>query len=272
MSFLKQLFNFYINSSIHVALAVYALVWITLLKLGVDYNENLLYFIFYASITGYNFVKYFGIARFHHRRLADYLKWIQVFSFICFVLMCYYGFYLELKTLAVSLVMSVLTFLYAIPLSSNRRFTLRNINGLKVYVIAFTWAGVTVMLPVVELNLEMNADIVLMMLQRFLFIVVLMLPFEIRDLKYDTASLATLPQKLGIKGAKRLGVFLLALFFVLEFFKDETRLSYIFVMLVIAIITGIFVAFSKVSQGKYYSAFWVESLPIIWLGLLLLFR
>ncbi|MBC3759468.1 hypothetical protein H7U19_13695 [Hyunsoonleella sp. SJ7] len=271
MSFLKQLFNFYINSSIHVALAVYALAWITLLELELDYDENLLYFIFYASITGYNFVKYFGIARFHHRQLADYLKWIQVFSFFCFALMCYYGFYLELKTLAVSLVLSVLTFLYAIPLSSNRKFALRNISGLKVYVIAFTWAGVTVMLPLVELNLEMNADIVLMMLKRFLFIVVLMLPFEIRDLKYDTATLGTLPQKLGLKGAKRLGIFLLILFFVMEFFKDETRVSYIFVLLVIAVITGIFVAFSKVSQGKYYSAFWVEGIPMLWLILLLMF-
>jgi len=62
MTFLKQLFNFYINSSIHVALAVYALAYITLVEYDIEYDENVLYFVFYATITGYNFVKYFGIS------------------------------------------------------------------------------------------------------------------------------------------------------------------------------------------------------------------
>ena len=89
MSVLKQVFNFYINSSIHVALAVYAFTWVTLLQFGLNYNANVLYFVFFATITGYNFVKYFGIAKFHHRGLTNTLKIIQAFSFICFLLLCY---------------------------------------------------------------------------------------------------------------------------------------------------------------------------------------
>ena len=76
------------NSSIHVALAVYAMTWITLLSFDLAYDENALYFVFYATITAYNFVKYFGLAKFHHRRLASWLKAIQVFSAIAFILMC----------------------------------------------------------------------------------------------------------------------------------------------------------------------------------------
>ncbi|MDX1317447.1 MAG: hypothetical protein R3262_07845, partial [Xanthomarina gelatinilytica] len=103
MALLKQIFNFYIDSSIHVALAVFALSWVTLLEFGIPYDRAVLYFIFFASITGYNFVKYFGLARFHHRSLTNWLKLIQVFSLMCFIGMCYFALKLELISLVVIL-------------------------------------------------------------------------------------------------------------------------------------------------------------------------
>ena len=48
MRFIKQVFDFYINSSIHVALAVFSLAWITLLEFDLAYDESVLYFVFYA--------------------------------------------------------------------------------------------------------------------------------------------------------------------------------------------------------------------------------
>ena len=78
MKVLQQLFNFYLNASVHVALAVYALTYITLIAFEITYHEAVLYFVFYATITGYNFVKYFGLAKFHHRSLAAWLKAIQI--------------------------------------------------------------------------------------------------------------------------------------------------------------------------------------------------
>ena len=136
MMFLKRLFNFYVNSSIHVALSVYALTWITLLSFDLDYNESVLYFIFYASITGYNFVKYYGMAKFHHRQLANWLKLIQIVSFICFILMCYYAIQLKLNTLIFIGCFALLTLLYAVPFYPKKNNTLRNISGLKIYIIA----------------------------------------------------------------------------------------------------------------------------------------
>ncbi len=90
MNVLKRLLNFYINSSVHVAFSACALTWITLLRFGIDVDKNTLYFVFYASITGYNFVKFFGVAKFHHRSLAGWLKAIQLFSLGAFLALCYY--------------------------------------------------------------------------------------------------------------------------------------------------------------------------------------
>jgi hypothetical protein len=276
MKIFKQVLNFYVNSSIHVALAVYSLAWVSLIEFDVSYDETVLCFIFYASITGYNFVKYFGIAKFHHRRLAIWLKWIQVLSFICFCFMCFYAFKLQIKTLLWIAVFGVITFFYAMPFLPIKPFegfyqNLRNIGGLKVYIIALSWAGVTVFLPLIDNDYSISADVMLVALQRFLFILVLMLPFEIRDLQYDGLELATIPQKIGIKKTKVLGGVILIFIAGLEFLKDAILLSETMVMLLVLVVTFVFVLFSKKNQRSYYSAFWVEAIPILWLILLLLF-
>ena len=74
-----------------MALSVFAFVKITELYFGLPYNENLDYFLFYGTITGYNFVKYAGVAKLHHRSLTTHLKIIQIFSLICFCLMFLYA-------------------------------------------------------------------------------------------------------------------------------------------------------------------------------------
>ncbi len=275
MRMLKHILDFYINSSVHVALAAYALTWITLKQFDVLYDENILYFIFYGTITGYNFVKFFGLAKFHHRSLANWLKVIQVFSFICFVLMCYYAFNLQTITLLYIVGLGVVTFFYAIPFLPKKLFmdskhNLRSIGGLKVYVIALVWAVVTVVLPLVNNDYALNFDVIITSIQRYLFVIVLILPFDIRDLQYDSLKLSTIPQKIGIKNTKFIGILLLMLFFFLEFLKDELIANQIINLLIVVFVTMLFIMFSNEERGKYYSAFWVEGLPIFWLVLVLL--
>jgi len=209
MNVLKRIFNFYINSSIHVALGVYALTWVTLIQFNIDYDENSLYFVFYATITGYNFVKYFGVAKFHHRSLAGWLKAIQLFSLIAFIALSYYTFKLNTDTLILIAILGVITFLYAIPMLPRKYFideqkNLRQINGLKVYVIALVWCFTTVFLPLVNNNVSIDSDVIITGFQRYIFVVVLMLPFEIRDLNYDNLKLGTIPQRIGVKKTKLL--------------------------------------------------------------------
>ncbi len=276
MKYVKSLFNFYINSSLHVALSVYALAWITLIKFDLPHNEDILYFIFFATITGYNFVKYFGVAKWHHRSLANWLKIIQLFSLLCFFLMCYYAFRLNLNTLIWIFCMGGVTFLYAIPFIPKRFYiddqkNLRSVSGLKIYVIATVWAGVTVLLPVLENNIEFNTDVLFTFLQTYILVVVLMLPFEIRDLKYDNLKLATIPQKIGVKKTKAMGAILLIIFFFLEFFKDIISLEIIIISALIGVLLFLLLFFAKKDQGNYYSAFWVEGVPILWLVLMFMF-
>ncbi|MBL87149.1 MAG: hypothetical protein CMO82_10875 [Winogradskyella sp.] len=275
MTMLRQIFNFYINSSIHVALAVVAMTWVSLVQFEIGYDKNVLVFVFFATITGYNFVKYFGVAKFHHRSLAAWLKAIQIFSFFAFLGMCYYTLKLNLNSLIYLAVFGVITFLYAIPLLPMRYFrdsqkNLRQVSGLKVYVIALVWVFTTVFLPLIENGYHINNDVVITGVQRFVFVIVLMLPFEIRDLIYDSIKLATIPQQIGVRNTKIIGILLLVLFFLLEFFKDDVERFDIISNVVMLITTLCFVLFAHKKQSQYYSAFWVESLPILWLIVLLM--
>jgi hypothetical protein len=276
MRALKAVFDFYINSSIHVALAVVALTYITYLEFDAFIDLNLLSFVGFASVTGYNFVKYFGLAKFHHRRLSRKLKAIQVFSLCCFLFMSFFALRLNTTSLLAILMFGVVTFLYAIPLLPNRFFVdkkkkLRSISGLKIYIIALVWSGVTVFLPVINSEFEIHDDVIISAVQRFIFVVVLMLPFEIRDLKYDSLKLATVPQRIGVKQTKILGLLLTLLLVLLEYLKDDIHLNYLASLLAISVIMLLFLKFSTQQQGKYYCGFWVESLPIFWLVLLLMF-
>lgn len=275
MRVIKQFFDFYLNSSVHVALAVYAMSFITLKRFNILYDENILYFIFYATITAYNFVKYFGIAKFHHRSLTQSLKAIQIFSFICFAFLCYYALQLPFKSLIYILVFGVITFLYAFPFIPkdfylDNQQNLRDVSGIKVYIIAFVWTGVTVFLPLINNEFTFNADVFITAFQYFIFVIVLMLPFEIRDLKYDSLKLATIPQRIGVKLTKLFGLLFLMVFFFAEFFKDELSNCNITSSSIITFITAIFLVFTNKKRNRYYSSFWVESIPIFWLIIVLL--
>jgi len=269
MGFVKQLFNFYINSSIHVALSVYALTRISFIEFNLPDNDSVLYFNFFATITGYNFVKYFGVAKFRYKDLAIWLRLIQLFSLLCFVLMLFFMAHLGTETLFYVAVFCVLTFLYAIPFlpkySLLEKFgNLRSIGGLKVFLIALIWTGVTVVLPLIESSALVVFDVFLTCAQRFLFVVALMLPFEIRDLQHDHLKLHTIPQVLGLFKTKLLGAVLLVVICVLQFFKNEYSPALNLVLILIMSYTFLLILISKKEQRLYYSSFVVEAVPVVW--------
>lgn len=267
MKFLKTLFNFYINASIHVALAVFSLLKITEIYFGLASNEAFSYVVFFGTITGYNFVKYAPVAKLYHKSLTKNLKIIQVLSFLCFVFLCFYGIQLPLKTLVWFTPFLLLTILYAVPIPNKN---LRNIASLKIIIIALVWAGVTVLSPVINAEETFDYKILLSFIQRFLFVIVLTLPFDIRDVKYDAKNLQTIPQKVGVEQTKKIGFVLLALTLLIEFFIAPNS-SFKTVFLIVFVILLVLLQRATIQQKKYYASFWVEGIPILWCILLLVF-
>jgi 4-hydroxybenzoate polyprenyltransferase len=144
---------------------------------------------------------------------------------------------------------------------------------LKIFVIAFVWATVTVILPVLSGDTEAFTSInfLIEFVQRLVFVVALTLPFDIRDIRFDTHQLGTIPQMIGIKQSRILGVVMLTLVVLFEFLKTPLLIDQALILAGICSFTGFLIMQSVVKQTEYYASFWVESIPVIWCVLLILF-
>ncbi len=171
----------------------------------------------------------------------------------------------------VALLFFGLTFLYTIPFFSTQT-NMRNWSGIKMYIVAFCWAGVTTLLPMINFGIELYQDIFIKFSQRFLLVIVLILIFEIIDLKDDSPNLLTVPQKIGVQRTKWLGLFLLIPFYFLEFYKTKVDNIQLLVNVILVVVTTGFLFFANENRNRYYTTFWVESIPIFWLVLIICFR
>jgi hypothetical protein len=72
MMVLKKILDFYINSSLHVALSAFALVSMTQFFFNIDDGLSVAYFAFFGTVVGYNFVKYDALARLNKNQINQY--------------------------------------------------------------------------------------------------------------------------------------------------------------------------------------------------------
>ena len=277
MKIFKRILDFYIQSSIHVALSVYSLVRMTDYMFHISYDKPMAYFVFFGTIVGYNFVKYDSLVRAKKLQLRRSLRAIIFFSLFSFFAVGFYFFQLQRITQIISVVFLALTLLYTLPFFPNRK-NARNWAGVKIYIVALCWVGVTLVLPVLDAEIAITSDFYLKCVQRFILVFVLILIFEIIDLANDDPHLKTVPQQIGVKRTKILGYILLMIFCGLEFFNSninfnvnfKSSLLQLILIFVITIVIALFLLFVNEKRKKYYTSFWVESVPIFWWLLLLL--
>ena len=270
MKLLKDIFNFYINSSVHVSFAVLAISVITSLEFSVKPPLFIYAFIFFGSIVGYNFVKYSNVLANNFRGGTRPQQHIWIFTIVCLAIGLILSFQLSKATWLVTTILGVITFLYTIPILTKKNF--RNFVGAKIFLVAFVWAGVTVLIPLTEAFQEFRWDNGVSFVQLFIWVIVLTLPFKIRDMEFDSQQLRTIPQKFGMKGTKFLGAVLLLITLTLELLKEQNSTAYVISLTFVCVLTFVVLIYSKKGQSFYYTAFWVESIPIAWLGIFLCFR
>lgn len=266
MKALKTLFDFYLDASIHVALAVLSLAGVSFLLLGARPDVKLLGFIFFSVIVCYNFIKY-GVEAYKYLIVHNpYQKVIQVFSFVSFALALLYLVRLDAVIWWATGILGLLSALYAVPLLPKAR-NLRSLAGLKIHIVALVWAGFTVLFPALDAHRPLDWDFWVLFLQRFLLVLVLIIPFEIRDLQWDEQGLRTLPQVLGVNKTKYLGMGGCLLFFALSFLKSDIHPGEVGLRLLLTVVLLLVLRRRGNYGEKYFVSFWVEAIPIFWFAL-----
>ncbi|WP_396156724.1 hypothetical protein [Flavobacterium sp.] len=256
MHFLKRFLDFYIYSSIHVGFAVMALVYVT--TFSYDLSKTILYpsCVFFGTVLGYNFLKYFFVLRignFYSKKYYNILviSLLALIGFLCFFLCLKQRIQIHLLFSGIA----VLVYPY-----------LRKYGWLKLFLVSFVVTYITVFIPYQSVK-GLPLDFYVNLLQRFIIITSLLIPFEIMDSKTDAITMNTLPQLFGINKTKVLGILLVIPFIVLEFLKQKAD----YLVIPIGLLTILFITFTTLERNKYYTTFWVESVPILWLSLLLCF-
>lgn len=263
MKALKLLFRFYINSSIHVAFAVVSLTVLTYTQSKLPMSYGLLIFVFLSTITGYNFVKYAPVAKLHHRSLTPQLKQIQIFSFIMLLGLIICMFFVNFKIVLICLFLGILTLLYAVPIGKKN---LREIYLLKVFIIAFIWAVTTYLLPFINNSFDWEGwvkNINFQFYERIIWVIMLMIPFEIRDLKFDRKRLKTLISIFGVRTVKFCSIIIMFLLLIHEIYFQAHYLPWLYIVIYFSLILAILMA--NTNQKAFYSSFYVESLPVLWM-------
>lgn len=267
MKLLKAVFDFYLDASIHVAFSVFALVQITAVTLNIPSDTHLSWFLFFGTIVCYNFVKY-GVEAKKYVLVANrYHKNIQFFSFGVAVCMLYHAYFLSYQVWLGIAILALVSGLYAIPVLPRTK-NLRSWGGFKIFIVALVWMGATVLLPVVASSMDFSWDVKIVAFQRFVFVLILLIPFEIRDLKYDDPELKTLPQRYGVANTKVFGSFMVLVFFFSAFLKDDLSTVDVVSKGILFLLLGVLMYATKRNQSNYFSSFWVEGIPIVWYMLL----
>lgn len=266
MKLVEKIFDFYLDASIHVAFAVFCLIRVTEEFLNIIPDNHLSYYVFFGTIACYNFIKY-GVEAEKYILVANrYHKNIQYFSFGCLGVAIYHAYFLNLQTWIAIGILLVLTGLYALPILP-MGIKLRSHGLLKIALVGIIWSGTTVVLPFLAINEPVSWDFGVETFQRFILVIVLLIPFEIRDLAYDNPDLKTLPQRIGVANTKFIGAFATIIFFCLTFLKDDLSTFEVISCGVLFITLGWVMYITKRKQSKYFASFWVEAIPIFWWGL-----
>lgn len=275
MDFLKKLFHFYVFSNLHVAIAGFSFTRITEIGYGIN-NCFASLFVGLSIVLAYNFIRYYEIKTERLVWFRDWfnsnliiLKLLAGLSFLGLLILILNG-YVSLKSLLFVAPFAIMTFFYVIPLIKigEIEVSFRNLPFIKIFSISIAWAGVTTFFPIINFGIEWEMIDYLFLVTRFLFVFAIIIPFDIRDLNSDSNRLKTIPQIFGVNGAKIIGVLCMLLAMFLTFSLNDSLTVDI---VLICCITILFLLFSSLKRSVFYASFFVESIPIVWLIIIMYF-
>ena len=262
---ITKLFRFYVLSSTHLGLAVLSLLAIVHLQYNLSWQYPLFIFVFCASVVTYNFMRSFSFSEHVKPRRP-----ILVFSFLTVIGLCISATKLTFHTLLLAFFLGLLSFSYVLP--NNRFFTgLRQLPYLKSFVVVGCWASVVVLIPLINHRCQFSTITFVLWTQIALWTFATMIPFEIRDIYDDSNRMKTIPQIFGIKGAKMIGTLSLVAVNILSYFLAH-QIEDITPTVLTTAIAIVLLLKSNEEQSPYFASFWVESLPIIWLLSILVWK
>lgn len=271
MKVLLSIIKPFIFSNLFVALCVAAYTHLTyiLYKLPQQNSFLISLMVFCFTYTTYNGQRLFRLKQkvSSYKELGERLKWVVkhqkklIFSSVLLGITGLVVLIFINPACSILLIpMGAISLFYVVPIPIINK-SLRDINFLKIYTIAFVWALIIVGLPFIEnqgFNF-INETFILAFTQCFLFIVAITLPFDIRDLPFDKKTdLKTIPLTIGIPNTIILIQLLISASIIVFYFLPIIK-SHLIGLMIAHCITIIITLFTTKKRKELFYAGWVES-------------
>jgi 4-hydroxybenzoate polyprenyltransferase len=276
---LQSAFDFLLFSNIFMSLCAVAQALVTFRLIDSKPVYTVIGLLFTSTLGIYNFSILLSKPKHPEQSPYKRVRWffahyrlMVTFTLISLLSLIPLFFLLSMESRILLIFLSILSFCYSLPLFTlgDQKFGLRNIPGLKTFLITLVWTLSTVLLPVLEaqdLHLTDIAmrDVTIIIAKRFLLIFALAIPFDIRDLFSDRqAGLKTIPVAWGEKNAYLFCQFLLAGYIVLLFLLRRNGFNVdFFALAATAVLMGWLIFKSKWERDEYYYFFYLDGVLIL---------
>lgn len=200
--------------------------WFFYLIVGATPDPLVLGFIFFSTLLTYTFQRFLKLA-YKEKIQGPRMDWMVLHErLVKFILYAgclgtlFFALYLKLSSLLLLGILGAISFMYAYKFNTFSKSTnLRDVPGIKIFVIGIVWAVSCAIIPAMELGV-FNTKIVLVSFGFLSYIVGITIPFDIRDLDYDEINKKTIPQLVGTTFSKLIAVLLIGLGFWLMKFPE----------------------------------------------------
>ena len=279
---MKRVLDFILHTNIYAAILIAALcastIWI---DQSLVLDDSLFLFVVSSSLFVYPFHRLYGAFRMdedhrleRHRYMLKHAGFAIPLIVLSGMMAAFYFLLLEQQTQLYILVLSIITIAYTLPVIPSRRgwVPLRSVPGIKIFVIGVVMALMTVDLFVKD---ELPPlDRWLFVVERFLLIIALTIPFDIRDVQLDRSEkVKTIPTVLGVEMAKKWCLVVLSIFGTITFlhymFGEHLSLSGLLVNWVTQVAAAIAIRNTDENSSSRYFSLVVEGIILLYAGLLL---
>ncbi|NNF02219.1 MAG: hypothetical protein HKN22_06005 [Bacteroidia bacterium] len=272
---MKKLLDFIVFSNLLIAFAAMAMLLLSQYILGVDMAINADgIFLFLSTYLVYNYLRFSSLnhvipdkAGILLQWISRHLKFVRITTFAAalgvFCIAVYFLFN-SLSSILVFGLGAVLSSAYLFPLTRESKSNLRSLPFLKTFIVAITWAVVTV-LPVSSFT---DPGTVELLFGRFFFIWAITLPFDIRDIDYDNKEkLTTVVGQIGIPKTKLLSFS----FLIISAFFHYSTFNSLFPIVVSIAIPALIISRLDHQSSEYWYTLGLDSTMIIQLLVFLSF-
>lgn len=225
---LKKIYEFIVYSNIYIGIAAFSQTYLFYISNNIRPDFSYLAFVFFGTIICYLFAV--GYPKKSEAIINNpRINWMNKNATIvhplmisCIIFSIYYFFKLENKILI--LIFSIISLCYNISAEIIGFKGLRNIAYLKVFLISFVWVIVCNLIPSINSINNIDLNQYMLMLSKFIWIIALTLPFDVRDIYNDSSQkIQTIPIKLGAKKTLFLSIILFSFSILLHYLFDQNQ-------------------------------------------------